>query len=146
MSHPSWVRGLKPISLCLSLIRLVVAPLVGAWIETHKLEYDKAHATKVAPLVGAWIETRVRQQYTNECIVAPLVGAWIETQLLSVRPSLCYVAPLVGAWIETSIHDDIFELKTSHPSWVRGLKQSGVADSLMSVESHPSWVRGLKQS
>ena len=32
----------------------------------------------------------------------------------------------------------------SHPEWVRGLKQSGNADSLLSAESHPEWVRGLK--
>ena len=32
-----------------------VAPLVGAWIEIHLLQY--IHLTRtVAPLVGAWIE------------------------------------------------------------------------------------------
>ena len=32
-SHPSWVRGLKPYSP-MAKKRTLVAPLVGAWIET----------------------------------------------------------------------------------------------------------------
>ena len=36
-SHPSWVRGLKPFNLLLSILRLSVAPFVGAWIETTKV-------------------------------------------------------------------------------------------------------------
>ena len=56
LSHPSWVRGLKPCPLRCTLNLVAVAPLVGAWIETDlvriiKLQYN------VAPLVGAWIET-----------------------------------------------------------------------------------------
>ena len=34
----------------------MVAPLVGAWIETCSLWYDTP-PHQVAPLVGAWIET-----------------------------------------------------------------------------------------
>ena len=33
----------------------------------------------VAPLVGAWIETSLRSYVDNVVNVAPLVGAWIET-------------------------------------------------------------------
>ncbi len=32
-SHPTWVRGLKPVLLAQPLLQ-VVAPYVGAWIET----------------------------------------------------------------------------------------------------------------
>ena len=35
-SHPMWVRGLKPIMSTLTICRLV-APYVGAWIETCSL-------------------------------------------------------------------------------------------------------------
>ena len=35
MSHPMWVRGLKPIILLKSYLILMVAPYVGAWIETN---------------------------------------------------------------------------------------------------------------
>ena len=33
-SHPMWVRGLKHVKHCKSIIKFVVAPHVGAWIET----------------------------------------------------------------------------------------------------------------
>ena len=35
MSHPSWVRGLKPSELRPIVAEGIVAPLVGAWIETN---------------------------------------------------------------------------------------------------------------
>ena len=34
MSHPSWVRGLKRCGSMVIRLQNVVAPLVGAWIET----------------------------------------------------------------------------------------------------------------
>ena len=34
LSHPSWVRGLKPVSDSETVTESIVAPLVGAWIET----------------------------------------------------------------------------------------------------------------
>ena len=33
-SHPTWVRGLKLRRLKLSVLATLVAPYVGAWIET----------------------------------------------------------------------------------------------------------------
>ena len=33
-SHPMWVRGLKQQAVGIALLRLGVAPYVGAWIET----------------------------------------------------------------------------------------------------------------
>ena len=52
-----WVRGLKP-----------------------PLSPDEPEVTMVAPRVGAWIETNEQKpQYLTER-VAPRVGAWIETQ------------------------------------------------------------------
>ena len=52
---------------------------MGAWIETYRSAYRDAVGL-VAPYVGAWIETFE----TNEILigllrVAPYVGAWIET-------------------------------------------------------------------
>ena len=56
LSHPSWVRGLKQ-KLAISQFTLsVVAPLVGAWIETE-VTAELSEILPVAPLVGAWIET-----------------------------------------------------------------------------------------
>ena len=56
LSHPSWVRGLKPYPFGQESEDNPVAPLVGAWIETADTEYND-HRELVAPLVGAWIET-----------------------------------------------------------------------------------------
>ena len=35
----------------------------------------------VAPYVGAWIETGVQREWHTRQIVAPYVGAWIETNV-----------------------------------------------------------------
>ena len=52
------------------------------------------------------------------------MGAWIETTI-SINPQVNQnVAPYVGAWIET--FNKSFDKMTdqSHPTWVRGLKQT----------------------
>ena len=59
--------------------RPIVAPFVGAWIETSEgKKLYKLH--KVAPFVGAWIETCLYGNTSPSAVVAPFVGAWIETQ------------------------------------------------------------------
>ena len=78
----------------------MVAPYVGAWIETSKYaakaQLQASHPTWVrglklcypckdgvvlfvAPYVGAWIETPMIIQVIRNYLVAPYVGAWIET-------------------------------------------------------------------
>ena len=42
--------------LSVKIIEKIVAPRVGAWIET-RMEADKDQRAHVAPRVGAWIET-----------------------------------------------------------------------------------------
>ena len=42
-SHPTWVRGLKHV-LCVLLHKMVVAPYVGAWIETRYLAFILCNA------------------------------------------------------------------------------------------------------
>ena len=55
--------------------------------------------------------------------VAPYVGAWIETYQQTIEEKKTIVAPYVGAWIETFRGAQQTERqKTSHPTWVRGLK------------------------
>ena len=77
----------------------------------------------VAPLVGAWIEITGLMMSRKTGIVAPLVGAWIEIDETSgTMYGAYYVAPLVGAWIEIdSITDNEISLM-SLLSWERGLK------------------------
>ena len=55
-SRPLWARELKQKFLNHKLLFLMVAPLVGAWIETCARVYNH-RILGVAPLVGAWIET-----------------------------------------------------------------------------------------
>ena len=59
------------------------------------------HNKIVAPRVGAWIETFGKRLSHCQAAVAPRVGAWIET-FSSCFAAICdAVAPRVGAWIET---------------------------------------------
>ena len=60
------------------------------------------YAGMVAPRVGAWIETIARDDEIEDWAVAPRVGAWIETFNAWVATARLMVAPRVGAWIETS--------------------------------------------
>ena len=96
-----WVRGLKQ-----SMIRClyncgIVAPRVGAWIETFGrfcVEFGgKSHPVWVRglKLVGRSVSKH------RIMFVAPRVGAWIETMMKSIKLVRKSVAPRVGAWIET---------------------------------------------
>ena len=77
VSLPSWERGLKLANGEFFVENVLVAPLVGAWIEIFFERIHTAH-TPVAPLVGAWIEIIIIISMTYDTFVAPLVGAWIE--------------------------------------------------------------------
>ena len=57
-SHPTWVRGLKPRYTGFKYRKNIVAPYVGAWIETL-LGGAVNNLLAVAPYVGAWIETGI---------------------------------------------------------------------------------------
>ena len=122
-SHPVWVRGLKLKQLQHLCHATLVAPRVGAWIETAHRLFLFCYAL-VAPRVGAWIETLRRRRTMNVLptshpvwvrglkllynrttifnrYVAPRVGAWIETTTDLITDESTRVAPRVGAWIET---------------------------------------------
>ena len=58
-SHPTWVRGLKPVLAHRQRQPMYVAPYMGAWIETGRLVYGLQMAM-VAPYMGAWIETSIK--------------------------------------------------------------------------------------
>ena len=79
-SLPLWERGLK-FDRAAQLVRICVAPLVGAWIEID-CRTDNKTRHKVAPLVGAWIEIHSLLCTGQSPGVAPLVGAWIEIRYL----------------------------------------------------------------
>ena len=98
-SHPTWVRGLKLEPDGNGFLNLVVAPYVGAWIETIRLSISHRNALSHPTWVRG-LKPSAENQIIQNSRVAPYVGAWIET---------------LKSWFDTSA------LK-SHPTWVRGLK------------------------
>ena len=52
----------------------------------------------------------------------------------------------MGAWIETTTEGVNLLSRSSHPVWVRGLKQVYQVATTYRQKSHPVWVRGLKQN
>ena len=97
----------------------------------------------VAPYVGAWIETGVGQIYLQGQLVAPYVGAWIETYIF------CIVRWTRGRTLRgcvdwnpntlTSITAICSRTLRGCVDWNTPLKDSGRRE-----QSHPTWVRGLK--
>ena len=80
-SHPMWVRGLKHLTWQKKQSRLTSHPM---WVRGLKLASDwQTFCEVVAPYVGAWIETACPPSVLHDICVAPYVGAWIETFLLS---------------------------------------------------------------
>ena len=126
-----------------SVAPVVVAPYMGAWIETllsgRCCSTAMSHPTwvrglkqgqernahkhhQVAPYMGAWIETVNVQQMALQPSVAPYMGAWIETYKDRKPVTVSTVAPYMGAWIETETTNREYYEEQSHPTWVRGLK------------------------
>ena len=100
-SLPSWERGLKFVVSGLSAPVVLVAPLVGAWIEIYDVLRILVPAVVVAPLVGAWIEITLLS--SGRCPGKPSLPSWergLKLQCHSHISESSRVAPLVGAWIE----------------------------------------------
>ena len=77
----SWERGLKFVSFNVFNTSLLVAPLVGAWIEISE---QVANGTAVTSLLS-WergLKFAVACNFLPDS-VAPLVGAWIEIPYLN---------------------------------------------------------------
>ena len=94
--------------------------------------------------MGVWIETAVLPSYPRMSGVTPFVGVWIETVEASFSTPALRVTPFVGVWIETQWVPTLLRVRTSHPSWVCGLKPSFCTYQYADTLSHPSWVCGLK--
>ena len=113
----------------------MVAPHVGAWIETQIAETE-SKAVMVAPHVGAWIETGVWHHLDKLRESLPMWERGLKQKAMEVKDVKCKslpmwerglklrksgtirqpnkVAPHVGAWIETSAKiSTIFEISRS---------------------------------
>ena len=152
-------------SIFVCLLIRVVAPHVGAWIETST-EQRYGWMLRVAPHVGAWIETVL---WVNRCCFRASLPTWerglkllasadIDENHVSLPTwerglkHVCYcyycycyyVAPHVGAWIETACPVVCPLAAASLPTWERGLKPLLVPWLVPWLVSLPTWERGLK--
>ena len=98
-SHPTWVRGLKPMVSVYNISATWVAPYVGAWIETLRSQLDlpfcSSHPT--------WVR-----------------GLKLGRDILTLAPILSHPTWVRGLklyLLQFHIHK-----RVSHPTWVRGLK------------------------
>ena len=166
-SHPSWVCGLKLNSSLICVRNNIVTPFVGVWIETS-FTFPKRNEFGVTPFVGVWIETNAKVRLFSDITSHP---SWVCGLKLIVSIHLFHVmlrhtlrgcvdwnlslprrmassrqvTPFVGVWIETRIQSITSMTRTSHPSWVCGLKRDGKLPEKPKKMSHPSWVCGLKR-
>ena len=100
MSHPMWVRGLKPFIDDLPIQSSASHPM---WVRGLKQRViDKSVADqKSHPMWVRGLKPHPYENPYNAGNVAPYVGAWIETRSLLSNTFCLSVAPYVGAWIET---------------------------------------------
>ena len=73
-----WVRGLKLILPTGAGKSLVVAPHVGAWIETI-FKHNKKNYLESHPMWVRGLKLALFSRFETTLFVAPHVGAWIET-------------------------------------------------------------------
>ena len=77
----------------------------------------------VAPRVGAWIETSEQEHEKSSSYVAPRVGAWIET-LAALEVSPTRTSPLAwGRGLKQEANQFNANQATSPLAWGRGLKR-----------------------
>ena len=98
----------------------------------------------VAPLVGAWIETIWCVKADENTLSHPSWVRGLKHPLIENRQKLTKSHPSWVRGLKLLILLALRKFSLSHPSWVRGLKQSTLDLNLYTAESHPSWVRGLK--
>ena len=65
--------------------------------------------------------------------VTPFVGVWIETENTARQYETSLVTPFVGVWIETFGIAQKKQKARSHPSWVCGLKQKELDNTVQSL-------------
>ena len=98
-SHPVWVRGLKL-----------------AYVSENK------QAKVVAPRVGAWIETTITKKDNTTAMSHPV---WVRGLKLMSANKMTGLPPSHPVWVrglKLFILTIIANFVRSHPVWVRGLK------------------------
>ena len=81
----------------------------------------------------------------NNTVFSHTLRGCVDWNLRSVLPiAPPWVTPCVGVWIETKHLPKWFNLSSSHPAWVCGLKLKYITLLSLRLVSHPAWVCGLK--
>ena len=76
----------------------------------------------VAPRVGAWIETDSMSASGRVMSVAPRVGAWIETDKVILRKLRALSRPAWARGLKLKLLEGFCQDMVSRPAWARGLK------------------------
>ena len=87
----------------------------------HTVELGNVEAI-VAPHVGAWIETAVLGTFAEFALSRPMWARGLKLNLWFAELEEHPVAPHVGAWIETVLYPTNTHMMLSRPMWARGLK------------------------
>jgi len=110
-------------------------------------EVQKFYGYLVAPRVGAWIETENPPGWMRADIWSrPAWARGLKREQMYLFLAESTVAPRVGAWIETwRWSASRWDSRRSRPAWARGLKQSDTGIKIPDSMSRPAWARGLKR-
>ncbi len=84
-SLPTWGRGLKPMHKEGRPVDQVVAPYMGAWIETRINPSQIMEAAASLPTWGRGLKPFLKRIPSSGLDVAPYMGAWIETSSVNFR-------------------------------------------------------------
>ena len=118
-----------------------------AWGRGLKLfcESEQVRAYIVAPRVGAWIETLMSNLCDYIGGLSPLAwGRGLKHSGKREEREPRHVAPRVGAWIETRAWADFVKSLKSPLAWGRGLKPAQTDVTTVANTSPLAWGRGLK--
>ena len=169
-SLPAWERGSKRAPGCKMVALTLVAPRVGAWVETPvRTAGQRARPSRsprgsvgrnnnvdsygekvmVAPRVGAWVETPSRASWppAATCRSLPAWERGSKPRLRSAPPSAARVAPRVGAWVETRPSASTATSSTCRsPRGSVGRNSGSSYLRSRAPSSLPAWERGSKRA
>ena len=101
VSLPSRERGLKRVVLSFRQAVFVVAPLAGAWIETHTVT-DIFTRLMSLPSRERGLKLFISYTPSLQALSLPSRERGLKPLLPFASFGIKYVAPLAGAWIETN--------------------------------------------
>ncbi len=125
-SRPVWARGLKRWIDAFRSAECQSRPVWARGLKHHG-GGKQYNPSVVAPRVGAWIETSWRPSLVKlRSSVAPRVGAWIETTNLDYRLEYRPSRPVWARGLKLGQDYQQYNRLLSRPVWARGLKQSRI--------------------